>query len=391
MIGTGYVGLVTGTCFSEMGNDVICVDSNPEKIKKLKKGLSPIFEPGLENMIQANLAKKNLFFSTNTKTAIEKSDLIFIAVGTPQGEDGSADLRYVLEVARTIGKNLNHDAIIIDKSTVPVGTADQVRKVIAIELKKRKKDVWFDVISNPEFLKEGAAINDFMKPDRIIIGAEHEKSVKIMQELYAPFVRSHEGEIIVMDIRSAEMTKYAANAMLATRISFMNEMALLCEVTGANINDVRKGIGSDPRIGHPFLYTGCGYGGSCFPKDIQALIKTGEENGIYLKVIKAAEEVNKRQKTIIVEKIIKRFGSDLRGKTFALWGLAFKPETDDMRYAPSIVIIEELTRRGAKIQAYDPAAMDEAKKYNFSHKSQITFVENKEAALHNADALIVVT
>jgi len=286
---------------------------------------------------------------------------------------------------------LNHDAIIIDKSTVPVGTADQVRKVIAIELKKRKKDVWFDVISNPEFLKEGAAINDFMKPDRIIIGAEHEKSVKIMQELYAPFVRSHEGEIIVMDIRSAEMTKYAANAMLATRISFMNEMALLCEVTGANINDVRKGIGSDPRIGHPFLYPGCGYGGSCFPKDIQALIKTGEENGIYLKVIKAAEEVNKRQKTIIVEKIIKRFGSDLRGKTFALWGLAFKPETDDMRYAPSIVIIEELTRRGAKIQAYDPAAMDEAKKYNFSHKSQITFVENKEAALHNADALIVVT
>jgi len=390
IIGTGYVGLVTGTCFSEMGNNVICVDSNRKKIKKLKSGITPIFEPGLSDMIRNNAAKGNLNFTTNTKSAVEKSDLILIAVGTPQGEDGSADLQYVLEVAKDIGKYLGHPAIIIDKSTVPVGTADKVRKVIAGELKKRKRKIRFDVVSNPEFLKEGAAISDFMKPDRVVVGVEKKESIEIMKELYAPFTRNYE-RLVIMDIRSAEVTKYAANAMLATRISFMNELARLCEKVGADINMVRQGMGSDQRIGHHFLYAGCGYGGSCFPKDIQALIRTGNDHGEEMHIITATEEANQRQKKILVEKIVKRFGENLKGKKFALWGLSFKPETDDMRYAPSIVITEELIKRGARVCTYDPKAHEEAKNCYLKNIRGVVYCQNKEATLAKADALIIAT
>ncbi len=341
IIGTGYVGLVAGACFSVMGNDVTCVDVDEKKIERLKKGIIPIYEPGLEKIVKESYERGNLDFTTEIKKALEKTNICFIAVGTPMVEDGSADLRYVLEVAKSIGKYMNKHMYIIDKSTVPVGTADKVRVTVQKELDNRKSDLTFDVISNPEFLKEGAAVNDFMKPDRVVIGADNAKAMDVMKELYAPFTRSHE-RFIAMDIRSAEMTKYTANAMLATKISFMNDIANICERVGADINKVRVGIGSDKRIGYSFIYPGCGYGGSCFPKDVQALIRTSKEYGYKPKVLEAVEEVNYRQKHVMANKVIERFGENLKGKTFAIWGYAFKPETDDMREASSITIIKDL-------------------------------------------------
>jgi UDPglucose 6-dehydrogenase len=390
VIGSGYVGLVSGTCFSEMGNKVTCVDIDANKINKLKEGIIPIYEPGLEQMVLKNVASQNLFFSTNLSEAIKDAVIVFIAVGTPMGDDGSADLQYVLSVAKGIGETMQNRLIVVDKSTVPVGTADKVKATIQKALDARGVEIPFDVVSNPEFLKEGAAINDFMKPDRVVIGAESDYAIEKMKQLYAPFCMSHE-RFIAMDIRSAEMTKYAANAMLATKISFMNEIANICEKVGADANMVRIGIGSDARIGYSFIYPGCGYGGSCFPKDVKALKKIAEEHNYHAKLITSVEEVNDAQKLVIANKIINKFGADLTGKTFGIWGLAFKPGTDDMREAPAIYIIKELVKRGAKIQAYDPKAVEEAKDFYLKGVENITYVNSKYQALENADAMVLLT
>jgi len=390
VIGTGYVGLVSGTCFAEMGNDVICVDIDEKKVNSLKEGIVPIYEPGLERMVLENYKKGTLNFTTDIKDALDNSNICFIAVGTPMGEDGSADLQYVLAVATSIGQNMKHHMFIVDKSTVPVGTADRVRETIQNELDKRESDLTFDVISNPEFLKEGDAISDFMKPDRVVIGANSQEAIDIMRELYAPFTRSHD-RFISMDIRSAEMTKYTANAMLATKISFMNEISNICERVGADINQVRHGIGSDSRIGYSFIYPGCGYGGSCFPKDVQALAKTAKDYGYTPRILDAVEAVNYAQKRVISDKVIKRFGKNLEGKTFAIWGLAFKPETDDMREASSITVINELTKRGAKIKAYDPKAKSEAENFYLKGNDSVEYVDSKYTALVDSDAMILLT
>ncbi len=390
VIGTGYVGLVTGTCFSEMGNCVTCIDIDSNKIENLKKGIIPIFEPGLDRMVAKNIKHKSLYFSTKLKDGLEKAQIVFIAVGTPMGDDGSADLQYVLSVAKQLGQEMQRPLIVVDKSTVPVGTGDKVQAVIQKELDKRKVDLDFHVVSNPEFLKEGAAIQDFMKPDRIVIGAESQEAFDKMKDLYAPFTHNHD-RIISMDIRSAEMTKYVANAMLATKISFMNEVANICELVDADVNQVRIGIGSDSRIGYSFIYPGSGYGGSCFPKDVKALKKIAEEHGYQANLISSVETVNDRQKLVIANKVIKRFGEDLTGKTFALWGLAFKPGTDDMREAPAIYIVKELVRRGAKIRAYDPKAMEEAQSFYLKGVKEISYFNSKYETLQNADAMLLLT
>jgi len=390
IVGTGYVGLVSGTCFSEMGNKVTCVDIDEHKIDRLNQGIIPIYEPGLEAMVLKNHQNGHLRFTTNFNAAIKEAELIFIAVGTPMGDDGSADLQYVIGVAKNIGQHLEKHLVVVDKSTVPVGTADKVKETIQGELIKRGVSIDFDVVSNPEFLKEGAAIQDFMKPDRVIIGAESAYAIEKMKQLYAPFLMSRD-RIIVMDIRSAEMTKYAANAMLATKISFMNEVANICELVGADVNQVRIGIGSDARIGYSFIYPGSGYGGSCFPKDVKALKKMASENQYEAKLISSVEAVNDAQKMVIAHKIIKRFGTDLSHKTFALWGLSFKPGTDDMREAPAIYVVKELLKRGATIRAYDPKAMDEAKHFYLKGLNGISYCDSKEATLTNADALILLT
>ncbi|VEJ19442.1 UDP-glucose dehydrogenase family protein [Capnocytophaga canimorsus] len=389
VIGTGYVGLVSGTCFAEMGNTVTCVDVNAEKIEKLKKGIIPIYEPGLETMVLDNIANKNLFFTTDLSQAIADAEIAFIAVGTPMGDDGSADLQYVLSVAKSIGQTMQGELIVVDKSTVPVGTADKVKATIETELNKRGVNFEFHVVSNPEFLKEGKAIQDFMKPDRVVIGSDSQYAMDKMKTLYTPFFMQHD-RFIGMDIRSAEMTKYAANAMLATKISFMNEIANICERVGADVNKVRIGIGSDNRIGYSFIYPGCGYGGSCFPKDVLALKKLAEEVEYNAELIQSVDNVNNRQKVVIAEKIIKKYGENLSGKAFAIWGLAFKPETDDMREAPAIYVIKELVKRGAKIQAYDPKAIHEAKIF-YLKDIDIQYVESKYEALKGADAMILLT
>ncbi len=390
VIGSGYVGLVSGACFAQMGNNVTCVDIDQDKVAKLKQGIVPIYEPGLERMVQENNHNKSLLFSSNFKDSIQGVQLIFIAVGTPMGDDGSADLQHVLAVAKNIGKHLNQYTVIVDKSTVPVGTADKVKATIQEQLDERQSNVAFDVVSNPEFLKEGAAINDFMCPDRVVVGAQSEKALTIMRELYAPFMKHHD-RFIAMDIRSAEMTKYAANAMLATKISFINEISNICELVGADVNKVRNGIGSDSRIGYSFIYPGCGYGGSCFPKDVRALVKTSSDNGYYPELLSAVELVNKRQKHVLSNKVINHFGEDLNGLTFAIWGLAFKPGTDDMREAPAITIINELTKRGAKVQAYDPKARHEAQTHYLKDNKNIRYCDEKYQALNNADALLLIT
>ena len=390
VIGTGYVGLVAAACFSEMGNNVICVDVDELKIKNLKKGIIPIYEPGLEQLVNENQTKETLSFTTNTKQALESAQIVFIAVGTPMGEDGSADLAYVLDVAKTIGQLMNHHLIVVDKSTVPVGTAQKVRQSIQEQLDLRSSDLTFDVVSNPEFLKEGAAINDFMRPDRVVIGADNDRVMNIMKELYSPFTFNYE-RFIGMDIRSAEMTKYAANAMLATKISFINEIANICEELGADVNQVRLGIGSDKRIGYHFIYPGCGYGGSCFPKDVSALIHMSQQLGYDPKLLNAVEQVNHFQKTVLVNKLTNRFGTNLNGKTFAIWGLAFKPGTDDMRQAPSINVIEHICKNGGKVLAYDPKAINEAKIYLSEYSSSITYLENKYEVLNDVDALFLIT
>jgi len=373
-----------------MGNTVTCVDIDPVKIEKLTQGIVPIFEPGLETMVLKNVKNKNLFFTTALHKALENSEIVFISVGTPMGDDGSADLQYVLAVAKSIGQSMQKRLIVVDKSTVPIGTADKVKAIIQKELDVRNADLQFDVVSNPEFLKEGAAINDFMKPDRVVIGADSEIAFKKMKELYSPFFRSHD-RFITMDIRSAEMTKYAANAMLATKISFMNEIANICEKVGADANQVRIGIGSDQRIGYSFIYPGAGYGGSCFPKDVKALAKIARENGYTAKLITAVEEVNDVQKLVIAQKIVTRFGEDLTGFTFGIWGLAFKPGTDDMREAPAIYVIKELVKRGAKIKAFDPKALNEAKEQYLKDVQNIEYVTSKYEVLNNADALVILT
>ncbi|MCK4339063.1 MAG: UDP-glucose/GDP-mannose dehydrogenase family protein [Candidatus Cloacimonetes bacterium] len=389
VIGTGYVGLVTGTCLAEMGNKVICIDNNQEKIKMLNNSEMPIFEYGLKEMVERNVDGARISFTTDIQKAVEESLVIFIAVGTPPDEDGSADLQYVLAVAKDIGKYINDYKVIVDKSTVPIGTADLVRKTIQDELSKRKIHYDFDVVSNPEFLKEGMAIEDFMKPDRVVIGTDSEKAKSVMNDLYSSFT-FQSNRIIFMSIRSAEMTKYAANAILATKISFMNEIANLCEKVGANVEDVRIGIGSDTRIGYKFLYSGVGYGGSCFPKDVKALIKISKKNNSSSSVLEAVEEVNERQKFVLVDKICSHFGDDLKGKIFAIWGLSFKPMTDDIREAPSLIIINELINRGANIQAFDPQAMNEAKRI-FDDNPSISYSEDQYKALENADALVLIT
>lgn len=389
IIGTGYVGLVTGTCFSDMGNEVYCVDVIEEKIQSLKEGIVPIYEPGLEELIKRNYERGNLHFTTNLKEGLDNSELCFIAVGTPMGEDGSADLQYVRQVAKEIGQTMIHDMIVVDKSTVPVGTADEVNLIIRKELTKRGKDYKVCVVSNPEFLKEGNAVNDFMHPDRIVIGTDNEYASEMMAMLYEPFTKNHE-RMIVMDIKSAEMTKYASNSMLANRISFMNEMANICDKVGANIDNVRKGMGSDSRIGSSFLYPGCGYGGSCFPKDVTALIKTAVDAGYDPKLLKSVELVNNNQKKYVVNKIKDVLGDDLSGLTFTIWGLAFKPETDDMREAPSIIIIKELLNAGARINVYDPKAMDIAKEFYFKDLD-INYFDDKYSALVDSDVLVIIT
>ena len=389
VIGTGYVGLVTGTCLSEMGNQVVCVDNNEDKISMLNENKIPIWEPGLEKLVKKNFNEARLSFTSNTKKAVEFADICFIAVGTPPGEDGSADLQYVLAVAKDIATYMNGYKIIVDKSTVPVGTADKVYDLVKKVLDKRDADYDFDVVSNPEFLKEGDAVNDFMRPDRVIIGSESKKCIKIMHDLYSPFARSRE-KLITMSIRSAEMTKYAANAMLATKISFMNDMANLCEPLGADVNEVRHGIGSDSRIGYKFIYPGVGYGGSCFPKDVKAIIKMAHKKNSETRVLQAVEAVNEEQKKVLAKKVITHFGEDLSNKTFAVWGLSFKPKTDDMREAPSRVIISLLLEAGASIQAYDPVAMDEAKKI-FKDEENIDYAKGNYEALRGADALLLIT
>ncbi|MCL4469875.1 MAG: UDP-glucose/GDP-mannose dehydrogenase family protein [Gammaproteobacteria bacterium] len=389
VIGTGYVGLVTGTCLAEVGNDVLCLDVDVNKINILKQGGIPIYEPGLEAMVKRNVEAGRLRFTTDVAESAGHGVIQFIAVGTPPDEDGSADLQYVVAAARAIGRNMEEYKVIVDKSTVPVGTADKVRAAVQEELAKRGKKLEFSVSSNPEFLKEGAAVDDFMRPDRIVLGANDERAVQLMRSLYAPFNRNHD-RLIVMDIKSAELTKYAANAMLATRISFMNELALLAEKMGADIEHVRNGIGSDPRIGYHFLYAGCGYGGSCFPKDVQALQRTAKEYGSDLKILNAVEVVNNRQKEVLLDKITAKFGNDLAGKNIALWGLAFKPNTDDMRDAPSRVLIKGLWARGATVTAYDPVAMHETTRI-FGNDPRLKLVEAPMAALEGADALVIAT
>ena len=390
VVGTGYVGLVSGTCLAEVGNDVLCLDVDPAKIKILEEGGIPIYEPGLQDMVTRNVAAGRLHFTTNVEKAVQHGTIQFIAVGTPPDEDGSADLQYVLAAARNIARTMTDYKVIVDKSTVPVGTADKVKAAITEELQKRGLNVPFSVVSNPEFLKEGAAVEDFMRPDRIVVGAEDEQAIHLMRALYAPFQRNHE-RLIVTDVKSAELTKYAANAMLATRISFMNELANLAEVLGADIEMVRQGIGSDPRIGYHFLYPGCGYGGSCFPKDVKALIKTAADDAnITLKVLTAVEEANDLQKHVLSEKIKTRFGVDLKGKHFALWGLSFKPNTDDMRDAPSRELIKDLFSAGATVSAYDPVAMHEAQRI-FGEESRLKYADSPMNALDNADALVIAT
>lgn len=382
VVGTGYVGLVAGTCLAEMGNKVICVDNNEEKLEKLRNGVVPIYEPGLEELIKVNVAEDRLSFSSDLKTAVEKSLVCFIAVGTPQGEDGSAELKYVYQVAKDIGKSINNYKVIVDKSTVPVGTADKVTEII-----KQETAHDFDVVSNPEFLKQGAAVDDFLKPDRVVIGSNSQKATEIMQELYAPFLRTG-NPVIIMDVRSAEMTKYASNSFLAVKISYANEIANICEKVGANAEMVRIGMCSDKRIGSQFLFPGLGYGGSCFPKDVKALLKTAKDNECDTQMLEAADSINKLQRKLFVDKILRHFDGDVKGKTFAVWGLAFKPKTDDMREAPAITIINSLLEHGAKVQAYDPKAFDSAKIY-FGDK--ITYSKNSYEALNNADALLLLT
>ena len=389
IIGTGYVGLVTGTCLAEVGNEVMCLDLNVNKINLLKQGGIPIYEPGLEDMVKRNVAAGRLHFTTSVEESVAFGTVQFIAVGTPPDEDGSADLQYVVAAARNIGRHMNEYRVIVDKSTVPVGTADKVRAAVKEELAKRGAKYDFAVASNPEFLKEGAAVEDFMRPERIVIGTDDAQALEMIRTLYAPFQRNHE-RIISMDIRSAELTKYAANAMLATRISFMNELALLAETLGADIEHVRHGIGSDPRIGYHFLYPGIGYGGSCFPKDVQALQRTAQENGVDLKVLHAVEMANEHQKGVLIEKIEQRFGSDLKGKHFALWGLAFKPNTDDMRAAPSRVLMEGLWARGATITAYDPAAVHETQRI-YGNEPRLKYADTPMGCLDGADALVIAT
>ena len=390
VIGSGYVGLVSGACFAEMGNKVICVDIDPIKIEKLNNGVVPIFELGLEQMVLKNIQNKNLFFTAQLSEALSDSEIVFIAVGTPMGADGSADLQYVLAVAKSIGQSMQKRLVVVDKSTVPVGTADKVKAIIQLELDSRKSELEFDVVSNPEFLKEGAAIADFMKPDRVVIGADTDYAFELMKQLYSPFFRTHD-RFITMDIRSAEMTKYAANAMLATKISFMNEIANICEKVGADANQVRIGIGSDKRIGYNFIYPGAGYGGACFPKDVKALRNIANENGYDAQLITAVEKVNDAQKLVIAQKIVRRFGEDLTGLTFGVWGLAFKPATNDMREAPAIYVIKELIKRGAMVKAYDPKAMNEAKEHYLKGIENIQYVESKYGVLKNADALVLLT
>ena len=387
IVGTGYVGLVSGACFAEMGINVTCVDIDSAKIEKLHQGIMPIYEPGLEDLVLRNVREGRLQFTTDLTSCLDDTDVVFSAVGTPPDEDGSADLRYVLEVARTVGRHMNKYLVLVTKSTVPVGTAPKVRMAVQEELDKRGVNIPFDIASNPEFLKEGAAIKDFMSPDRVVVGVESEKARELMERLYRPFTLNGY-PILVMDVPSAEMTKYAANAMLATRISFMNDIANLCERVGANVDNVRKGMGSDPRIGKHFLYAGCGYGGSCFPKDVKALAHTGIENGYPMRVIEAVEAVNEAQKNIVFEKLLRAFDGDLRGKVIAMWGLSFKPETDDMREAPSLVVIEKLIEAGAVVRAYDPIAMEE------THRrigDKITYCKDMYEAVIDADALALLT
>ena len=390
VVGTGYVGLVAAACLAEVGNHLLGLDVNAEKIRILKAGAIPIHEPGLLEIVRRNVENGRLSFTANIEEAVHFGEIQFIAVGTPPDEDGSADLQYVTEAARNIGRFMTNEKVIVDKSTVPIGTGDKVKAAVAEELMKRNIDIHYSVVSNPEFLKEGAAVEDFMRPDRIIIGTEDPKAVEVMKQIYAPFQRNHD-RIVITDLRSAELIKYAANAMLATRISFMNELANLAEVVGADIEMVRQGIGSDPRIGYDFLYPGCGYGGSCFPKDVKALIKTAKDvAGFDLKLLKAVEEVNDLQKYVLPKKIKKQFGDNLKDKHFALWGLAFKPNTDDMREASSRILIDELIKAGATITAYDPVAMDEGKRI-FKDEKHLSFADTQDEALKNADALIIVT
>ena len=387
IVGTGYVGLVTGTCFAEIGVNVTCVDTNSEKIESLQKGVIPIYENGLEEMVLRNVKAKRLKFTTSLESCLNDVEVIFSAVGTPPDEDGSADLSYVLEVARTIGRHMNQYKLVVTKSTVPVGTARRVRAAIQEELDKRGVTIEFDVASNPEFLKEGNAISDFMSPDRVVVGVESARAEKLMSKLYKPFLLNN-FRVIFMDIPSAEMTKYAANSMLATRISFMNDIANLCELVGADVNMVRSGIGSDTRLGRKFLYPGIGYGGSCFPKDVKALIKTAEQNGYTMRVLRAVEEVNEAQKSVLFDKLMKQFNGELKGKTIALWGLAFKPETDDMREAPGLVLIDKLLKAGCQVRAYDPAAMDECKR---RIGDVIYYARDMYDAVLDADVLMLIT
>ena len=389
IIGTGYVGLVSGACLADIGNDVLCMDVDQNKIRTLKAGGIPIYEPGLEGLVRHNVAAGRLRFTVDVEEAVEFGTMQFIAVGTPPDEDGSADLRHVLDAARNVGRHMREYKVVVDKSTVPVGTADRVREAIAEVLKARGVDLPFSVVSNPEFLKEGAAVEDFMKPDRVVIGADDERATRLMRALYAPFQRNHE-RMLVMDVRSAELTKYAANAMLATRISFMNELANLAERLGANIEDVRRGIGSDPRIGYHFLYPGAGYGGSCFPKDVKALQRTADQQGMQLHILHAVEQVNEAQKQRLVEKLTARLGERLDNQRFALWGLAFKPNTDDMREAPSRVVIGQILERGGAVRAYDPVAMKEAKRI-YAGDPRVSFAETPLAAVEGCEALLIVT
>ncbi|MCT4615790.1 MAG: UDP-glucose/GDP-mannose dehydrogenase family protein [Marinifilaceae bacterium] len=387
IVGTGYVGLVSGTCFAETGVNVTCVDVDKQKIDNLNKGIIPIYEPGLESMVKRNTSKGRLFFTTSIKESLKEAEAIFIAVGTPPDEDGSADLQYVLSVAKEIGRYINQYTVIVTKSTVPIGTAKKVRAAVESEIKARAIELDFDVASNPEFLKEGAAIDDFLKPDRVVIGVESDRAKKIMRRLYNPFVLNNH-PVIFMDIPSAEMTKYAANSMLATKISFMNDIANLCEIVGADVDNVRKGIGSDKRIGQYFIYPGTGYGGSCFPKDVQALIKTADYNNHPLSILKSVEEVNDRQKSVLFHKLVKHFDGDIKSKKIALWGLSFKPNTDDMREAPALVIIEKLVGEGADVYVYDPVAIDECKR---RIGNKVHYCKDQYECLLDADALLIVT
>jgi UDPglucose 6-dehydrogenase len=389
VVGAGYVGLVTGACFAEMGNDVLCVDVDETRIARLKRGELPIHEPGLQDIVLRNIAAERLHFTSDLKEGVRFGTIQFIAVGTPPDEDGAADMQYVLDAARMIGFHMTDYKLVVDKSTVPVGTATAVQQTIARELVARGASIPFSVVSNPEFLKEGAAVEDFMRPDRIVVGADDERAVHLMQALYGPFQRARD-KLVIMDIRSAELTKYAANAMLATRISFMNEMALLAEKLGADIEQVRRGIGADPRIGHHFLYPGCGYGGSCFPKDVKALLHSAQGVDQPLLLLDAVERANERQKQVLLQRVVERFGEDLRGRQFALWGLAFKPETDDMREAPSRVLIEALLQRGATVRAHDPVAMTEARRL-YNDRPGISFCTTPHDAAEGSDALLIVT